>query len=155
MPSEGKTLTAINCATVLAQQGAKVLLVDTDLRQPSLHQAFNIPIGPGLSTILDGTCPQEQAIARLEQLPCLAVLPSGIAAGISGGNAAAKKMTVLIQRWRGEYDHIVLDTPPVSMFTDAVVLGTRADAAVLVVRSGATSEICSLPHLRLYYTAQM
>ncbi len=139
MPSEGKTLTAINCATVLAQQGAKVLLVDTDLRQPSLHQAFNIPMGPGLSAVLDGTCPEEQAVARLEQMPCLTVLPSGTLPPYPAEILASKKMTDLIQRWRGEYDHIVLDTPPVSMFTDAVVLGTRADAAVLVVRSGVTS----------------
>ena len=56
-------------------------------------------------------------------------------------------MADLIQRWRGQYDHIVLDTPPVSMFTDAVVLGARADAALLVVRSGVTTKY-ALRHSR-------
>jgi polysaccharide biosynthesis transport protein len=140
MPSDGKTLTAINCATVLAQQGAKVLLVDADLRHPSLHQAFNILPGGGLSAILDGTCPEDQAIARLDDMPHLTVLPSGTPPAFPAETLASKKMADLIQRWRGEYDHVVLDTPPVSMFTDAVVLGTRADAVLLVARSCVTTK---------------
>jgi polysaccharide biosynthesis transport protein len=147
MPTEGKTLTAINCATVLAQQGAKVLLVDADLRHPSLHQAFNIPPGPGLSAILGGACPEDQAIAQLEEMPYLTVLPSGTAPAYPAETLASQKMADLIQRWRGQYDHIVLDTPPVSMFTDAVVLGSRADAALLVVRSGVTTKY-ALRHSR-------
>ncbi len=147
MPSEGKTLTAINCATVLAQQGAKVLLVDADLRQPCLHQAFNIPMGPGLSAILDGTYPEEQAVVRLEEMPYLTVLPSGIPPTYPAETLASTNMADLIRRWRSQYDHIVLDTPPVSMFTDAVVLGSRADAAVLVVRSGVTTRY-ALRHTR-------
>ena len=147
MPSEGKTLTAINCATVLAQQGAKVLLVDADLRQPSLHEAFNIPPGPGLSAILAGACPEDEAIAQLEEMPYLTVLTSGTPPAYPAEMLASQKMADLIQRWRGEYDHIVLDTPPVSMFTDAVVLGSRADAALLVVRSGVTTKY-ALRHTR-------
>ncbi|MGA3055108.1 MAG: polysaccharide biosynthesis tyrosine autokinase [Candidatus Korobacteraceae bacterium] len=146
-PSEGKTLTAINCATVLAQHGAKVLLVDADLRQPSLHEAFNIPSGPGLSAVLAGTCPEDQAMAQLEDMPCLTVLPSGTPSTYPAETLASQKMADLIQHWRGQYDHIVLDTPPLSMFTDAVVLGSRADAALLVVRSRVTTKY-ALRHSR-------
>ena len=140
LPSEGKTFTAVNCATVLAQQGASVLLVDADLRQPSLHQAFGIPQDPGLSGILAGACAEPEAVARAETVPNLAVLPSGGPAGYPAEMLASKKMQDLIDRWRCEYDHVVIDTPPVSMFTDAVVLGSRADAVLLVARASATSK---------------
>jgi len=140
LPSEGKTLTAVNCATVLAQQGASVLLVDADLRQPSLHQAFGIPQDPGLSAILAGTCTERVAIGRSETIPNLAVLPSGAPTTYPAEMLASKKMLDLIDRWRSEYDHVVIDTPPVSMFTDAVVLGSRADAVLLVARASATSK---------------
>src|SRR5208283_3320027 len=101
---------------------ASVLLVDADLRQPSLHQAFGIPQDPGLSGILAGACAEPEAVARAETVPNLAVLPSGGPAGYPAEMLASKKMQDLIDRWRCEYDHVVIDTPPVSMFTDAVVL---------------------------------
>ena len=139
LPAEGKTLTAVNCATVLAQQGANVLLVDADLRQPSLHQAFGIPQGPGLSEVLMNACTADDATVRAEAIPNLAMLPSGAPLNLPAEMLASAKMLDLIERWRSQYDHIVFDTPPVSMFTDAVVLGSHADAVLLVTRSGATT----------------
>jgi capsular exopolysaccharide synthesis family protein len=145
MPAEGKTLTAVNCATVLAQQGAKVLLVDSDLRQPSLHQAFKIPEEPGLSSILARGCPIEGAIVRTDLLPSLSLLPSGPDDSCPADRLASQKMLDLLDHCRSRYDHIVLDTPPVSMFTDAVLLGAHADAVLLVARAGATTNY-SLRH---------
>ena len=139
LPSEGKTLTAVNCATVLAQHGASVLLVDADLRQPSLHEAFGIPQGPGLSEVLMNACPAEVATVGAEAIPNLRMVTSGAPLDYPAEMLASAKMLELIQRWRSGYDYIVLDTPPVSMFTDAVVLGSQADAVLLVTRSGATT----------------
>jgi succinoglycan biosynthesis transport protein ExoP len=140
LPSEGKTLTAVNCATVLAQQGANVLLVDADLRQPSLHQAFAIPQAPGLSGVLTGACAEYDATVRAEAIPNLTMLPSGAPLAYPAETLASGKMLELLERWRSEYDHVVLDTPPVSMFTDAVVLGARADVVLLVARAGSTTK---------------
>ena len=80
-------------------------------------------------------------------MPYLTVLPSGIPPTYPAETLASTNMADLIRRWRSQYDHIVLDTPPVSMFTDAVVLGSHADAAVLVVRSGVTTKY-ALRHTR-------
>jgi len=140
LPSEGKTITAVNCATVLAQQGANVLLVDADLRQPSLHEAFGIPQSPGLSGILTGACTERDAAVRAEAIPNLAMLASGALLDYPAEMLASAKMLDLMDGWRSKYDYVVIDTPPVSMFTDAVVLGSHADAVLLVARTGATTK---------------
>ena len=139
LPSEGKTLTALNCATVLAQQGASVLLVDADLRQPSLHEAFGIPQGPGLSGIVGGDCTELDATVQAKVLPNLAMLPSGVSPEYPAEMLASAEMRQLIEGWRSQYDHVVIDTPPVSMFTDAVVLGSSVDAVLLVARASTTT----------------
>ena len=147
MPAEGKTLTAVNCAIVLAQQGAKVLLVDADLRQPSLHEVFRMPQDPGLSGILAGVCTREEATIKSEFLPNLAILPAGASCPFPAEMLASAKMAELLEHWRSCYDHVVLDTPPVSMFTDAVVLGSKADAVLLVARCEITTQY-ALRHAR-------
>jgi len=139
LPAEGKTLTAVNCATVLAQQGASVLLVDADFRQPSLHQAFGIPQDPGLSEVLTGSRTEREAAVRAVAIPKLTMLPSGAPPEYPAELLASAKMMELIDGWRSNYDHIVIDTPPVSIFTDAVVLGSHADAVLLVARASNTT----------------
>ncbi len=139
LPAEGKTLTAMNCATVIAQQGASVLLVDADLREPSLHEAFGIPQDPGLSGVVAGTCSECDATVRPEAIPNLAMLASGKPSEYPAEMLASAKMLELIDAWRLEYDPVVIDTPPGSMFTDAVVLGSRADAVLVVARASVTT----------------
>lgn len=139
MPCEGKTVTAVNCAIVLAQQGWKVLLVDADLRQPSIHEIFAIPREPGLSALLAGLCSPEEATLRAEFVPNMFLMPAGAACQYPAETLASRRMLDLLEYWRDRYDQVIFDTPPASVFTDAVVLGAQLDAALLVARCGVTT----------------
>ena len=138
--SEGKSFTAANCAIVLAQQGAKVLLVDADLRHSSLHQRFDISPSPGLSGILAETCEPSAAYVATGVSANLTLLPAGEGLTYPAEMLASKMMRQLLLRWKEEYDHVLIDTPPVCLFTDAVVLGSQADAALIVVRASQTTK---------------
>ena len=134
VPSEGKSLTSINLATVLAQQGAKVLLVDADLRQPSIHDAFQLAPQKGLTELLADTTPQAEFAATCDAQPNLTVLPAGGSCASPAEVLASERMASLLTAWRSRFDYVVLDTPPASVFTDAVVLGAQADTVLLVAR---------------------
>jgi len=139
-PSEGKSVTAINCALALAQQEANVLLVDADLRQPSIQQAFGLPQSPGLSAILAGTSSAADAEGKSEALPNLTIVTAGDGCSCPAELLATDSMSSTLTDWRSRFDYVVLDTPPVSVFTDAVVLGSQADAVLLVARYGVTTK---------------
>ena len=139
MPREGKTLTAMNCAVVLAQQGARVLLVDADLRRPSIHHSFNMSREPGLTSLLSHRTELEDAICRVPAMANLSVLSAGFSSEHPGEMLSSPRMQELLEGWRSQYDHVVIDTPPVSMTSDAVVLGAHADLVLIVVRSESTT----------------
>jgi capsular exopolysaccharide synthesis family protein len=140
MPQEGKTTTSINCAIVLAQKGTRVLLMDADLRRPGIHKALGMGPRSGLSNILTGSADAQQAVTRSPLIPSLFVLPAGTPPPNPAELLASVNMRDLIDSLRNDYDHIVIDTPPTLSVTDAVVLSTRADAVVLVIRSGRTTK---------------
>ena len=140
LPQEGKTTTSINCAVVLAQKGIRVLLIDADLRRPSIHKTLGMGPRSGLSNVLTGSATLQQAISRSPMLPNLAVLPAGTPPPNPAELLASTNMRDVLEELRGQYDHIVLDTPPTLSVTDAVVLSPRADAIVLVIRSGQTTK---------------
>jgi exopolysaccharide transport family protein len=140
LPQEGKTTTSINCAVVLAQKGIRVLLIDADLRRPSIHKTLGMGPRSGLSNVLTGSATLEQAITRSPILPNLNVLPAGTPPPNPAELLASTNMRDMLDQLRGQYDHIVVDTPPTLSVTDAVVLSPRADAIVLVIRSGQTTK---------------
>ena len=140
LPQEGKTTTSINCAVVLAQKGIRVLLIDADLRRPSIHKTLGMGPRSGLSNVLTGSATLQQAITRSPILPNLDVLPAGTPPPNPAELLASTNMRDVLLELRGKYDHIVVDTPPTLSVTDAVVLSPRADAIVLVIRSGQTTK---------------
>jgi exopolysaccharide transport family protein len=139
-PQEGKTTTSINTAIVLAQKGVRVLLVDADLRRPSIHKTLGMGPRSGLSNVLTGTASSEQTITTSPILPNLDIMPAGTPPPNPAELLASSNMRDLLAELRGLYDHIVIDTPPTLSVTDAVVLSPRADATILVIRSGQTTK---------------
>jgi polysaccharide biosynthesis transport protein len=140
LPREGKTTTSVNTAIVLAQKGTRVLLIDADLRRPSIHKALGLGPRAGLSNVLTGGATAQQATVRSPILPNLFVLPAGTPPPNPAELMASQQMFDLIAELREQYDHIVIDTPPTLSVTDAVVLSTRSDAVVLVIRSSQTTK---------------
>ncbi|MGA9415164.1 MAG: polysaccharide biosynthesis tyrosine autokinase [Terriglobales bacterium] len=139
-PQEGKTTTSINTAIVLAQKGVRVLLVDADLRRPSVHKTLGMGPRSGLSNVLTGSATLQQTITTSPMLPNLFIMPAGTPPPNPAELLASSNMRDLITELRGMYDHIVIDTPPTLSVTDAVVLSPRADATVLVIRSSQTTK---------------
>jgi capsular exopolysaccharide synthesis family protein len=140
LPQEGKTTTSINSAVVLAQKDVRVLLIDADLRRPSIHKTLGMGPRSGLSNVLTGSTTLDQAIARSTILPNLFVLAAGTPPPNPAELLASSNMRDVLNELREQYDHIVIDTPPSLSVTDAVVLSPRADAVVLVIRSGQTTK---------------
>ena len=139
-PQEGKTTTSINSAIVLAQKGVRVLLVDADLRRPSIHKTLGMGPRSGLSNVLTGSATLEQTITPSTILPNLFVLPAGTPPPNPAELLASSNMRDVLAELREQYDHIVIDTPPTLSVTDAVVLSQRMDAIILVIRSGHTTK---------------
>jgi polysaccharide biosynthesis transport protein len=139
-PQEGKTTTSINTAIVLAQKGVRVLLMDADLRRPSVHKTLGMGPRSGLSNVLTGSATLQQTITISPILPNLFIMPAGTPPPNPAELLASSNMRELIAELRGMYDHIVIDTPPTLSVTDAVVLSPTADATILVIRSGQTTK---------------
>lgn len=135
---EGKTLTASNLAMTLSESYRRdVLLVDADLRRPSLHKVFQVSGEPGLSDGLVMTDEPKLPIHRISER--LAVLPAGRATSDPIGALTSERMRRLIEEAREVFDWVVIDTPPVGLLTDAALLTSMADGVILVVKAESTS----------------
>jgi tyrosine-protein kinase Etk/Wzc len=136
-PGEGKTTTAANLAATFAQQQARVLLMDCDLRRPKLDQMFGVPREPGLTNVLLGQGTTQDTI-RSTGVENLHVLTAGILPPNPYELLGGERMTRLLDILSDEYDMLVIDTAPLMAASDAAVLGAKADGVLLVVRAGST-----------------
>ena len=135
---EGKTLTALNLAWLLAQtEGVRALLIDSDLRQPCATEYLSIDAPRGLSEVLGGELSLREAVVRLDPAG-LYLLPGGQARDDCAELLSGPTYAGVIAEARRLFDFIIIDAPPLGIFTDANVLINRADGALLVVRAGKT-----------------
>jgi succinoglycan biosynthesis transport protein ExoP len=134
VPSEGKSTVATNLALVMADNGAKVLLVDGDLRRNRLHKVFGVPSTPGLSDVIVSGF--EFGFAKETGIRNLAFLPAGISPPNPAELLGSKGMREFLKKASDFYDHIILDSAPLLGLADAVVLSTIVDGVVYVVHSG-------------------
>ncbi|MEE9288350.1 MAG: polysaccharide biosynthesis tyrosine autokinase, partial [Bacteroidota bacterium] len=136
-PGEGKSTTASNLAVSFAQSGKKVLLIDADLRDPTLHHDFDVKKKPGLCQVLFGEVTilralQKTVVKNLDVLTCGATPPNPTEA------LGSRRMRSLIKEMKGKYDLTILDSSPALVVTDPMVLSTVVDGFILVVSAGET-----------------
>ncbi|HLY63853.1 MAG TPA: polysaccharide biosynthesis tyrosine autokinase [Terriglobia bacterium] len=137
-PHEGKTSTSVNVAAVLAQNGARVLIIDADLRNPGVARALGVTNRKGLSGVLTGAYGIDDAIERVGEAVNLWVLTAGPHPPNPAELLSSSKMESLMDELRQRFDHVVVDSPPVLLVTDATVLSTLVDGVLLVAESGVT-----------------
>ncbi|MGJ8696678.1 MAG: polysaccharide biosynthesis tyrosine autokinase [Verrucomicrobiaceae bacterium] len=140
LPGEGKTFSATNLAIAYARQGTKTLLIDFDLRKPSVHKLFGEARNayPGIVNVLTKTAPLEEALTQYEALPNLTVIFSGPKSPNPGELLEPSKVKELLAEFAKEYDHIVIDTAPLLAVPDTRILAPFSHNLALVVRADAT-----------------
>lgn len=138
-PGEGKSTTTANLAIVFAQQGKTVLLVDADLRKPTVHYTFNMNNTAGLTSILTNQMELMEAVHEYDEKN-LYVLPSGPIPPNPSELLGSKAMNYFLEKALEEFDIVLFDTPPVLAVTDAQVLANLCHGSILVVSSGKTDK---------------
>lgn len=137
---EGKTVTSCNLAfTISLDTEKKVLLIDVDLRKPSVHKMFNIPRKPGFSDIIMGKVDYEYFLEK-PSVGNLHIIPAGAMLSNPSEVLISAKIKNFIDRAKLNFDYIICDTPPVINVTDASILGSLCDCVVLVVKLGVSQK---------------
>lgn len=133
LASEGKSITTLNVAISFAQAGQRVLLIDADLRRPSMARLLVENGAPGLSNVLAGLCTEEEVIHK-DQMPNLDLMFSGEIPPNPSELLSSDSLPALLERLEKNYDYIFMDTPPVNIVTDACIVGSLMDGVLFVVR---------------------
>lgn len=136
VPEEGKSTTSGNLAIALAQSGNSVLLVDCDMRKPSIHKKFKISNAAGTAELLLRKKSFEEVANNYNEN--LTIITAGKIPPNPSEMLASRAMTAFIEEMKKEFKYIILDTPPLQAVTDAQVLSTKADGVLLIVRAGST-----------------
>jgi capsular exopolysaccharide synthesis family protein len=137
---DGKTTVVYNLGIALAQQGARVLIIDCDMRHPDLHTRFNVPRSPGLSDLIsDDTRLDLSAIVSHTRLPMLSFLPSGEQPELAAELLGSSRFGALLQTCASQYDYVLIDSPPILPVTDAAIIANKVDGVIAVVRSRRTT----------------
>jgi capsular exopolysaccharide synthesis family protein len=134
---DGKTLTAANLALTMAQElQQRVLLVDADLRRPSIHRLFGISETPGLSDVLMGGASVDDALVTADHH--MTILPSGVIPTHPAELLGSAAMRRVLDTLRARFDRILIDMPPVAPLADVAIASTMADGVLMIVRAGVT-----------------
>jgi len=140
MPKDGKSTTIANLAVTIAQQGQKILLVDADLRKPTIHRIMEVKNRYGLSDLLTEKGLPEKAIFPTPRASNLYVLPSGSVPPNPSELLGSTIMEDLFSELSKDYDLVLFDTPPVLAVADAQILGSHCDGVIIVIRSHQTEK---------------
>lgn len=137
VPGEGKSITISNIALTMAQDGKKVLLIDSDLRKPTQHKIFGL-LNKGVTNIIAMGAPFDEVVHK-DVFANIDVLTSGPIPPNPSKLIGSEKMSELLKEVSEKYDYILVDLPPILAVTDAAIVGNLSDGVILVVRSGMTA----------------
>jgi capsular exopolysaccharide synthesis family protein len=137
-PSEGKSTTAAHLAMAHAQQGRRTLLIDGDLRRPSIHRRFDLPGVVGLSGVLTAGIPWRSVLAKRDEFPTLDILPVGPPSR-RAADLVGTQLTALLEEASAEYDLVVLDSPPLLGFPEPLQMAAAVDGVLVVAVAGRTN----------------
>lgn len=138
-PAEGKSTTVANLAVTFAQQGKRVLLVDTDLRKPTVHYTFNLKNVRGLTNVLTKQTTLTDAVQATE-VEHLSILTCGPIPPNPAELLGSESMSQFIELAKTQFDVVLFDTPPILAVADAQILANKVDGSILVISSGGTEQ---------------